>query len=431
VPEDTKQLDEFEKREQAYDAAFDALVGPDDDEDDASAGGDEANSDDDAGDAESADDNEAAGEKSGEDDADSSEDDAEDDAEDDGEQPQDDEAGKGDQPQDDAQDDDEDDSQVPAVFRGLTKRERIADSRLALKRSGLFTEDEINAMPIDALLKRGARLLKADAAFKTLKGKLSANKSPAPSESDDDDFSPEEESEDDDDELGASRRRSAGDDEGGDPASGPSPDGLVKRMVRSITDELNLTDEEQSVVRKRLKSLVANELRARDAQVGKTRKAMELMKQQTQQVAKALVSTRYAFGIEKLSTKFPQLKTPDGLKSFAHKVARYDHDARHALGDPIEYEKFLGDMAWSVFGGDVKKAAAQELLSSAHKAQSSKVLVDGVRKPPGGPLTKSQGDDLILDVMTSQSLSKVEKEKRIAAIKKRIVATPPKPAKKA
>lgn len=434
--DDKKQLTASEAQDAAYDAAFDAIAGKD--EADVDAGEDDAKAQ--KGKADDAQDEDESGDDDAQDDAESGDDAEEtegddeetDDAQDDA--GEDDEAGD-DEDDDGAQDEDEDelldDSRTPAVYRGKTMRERITAARVALAKSGLFTRAEIDSMDKTALLKRGAQLLKADAAFAKLRDRLAKAPKTASPKTDDGDFSDETEDslEDDDDERSARRGRSEPDDDDDAPPSGPSPKRLDK-AVRSVVDELNLTDDEASVVKKALKRAVTLELQARETVLQKQRSAMQVVEKQMHQLASSLVTTRLQAGIAQLSSKFPQLKDPASQKSFIQHVARYDSRAEHALGDAKEYVNFLNDMAWSVFGREAKKAAKQELLSSATKAQKSQALVDGVRKPPGGPLTQSQAEDRILDVMMSDSLSKSEKDRRIAQIKTRIVNTPPKAPKK-
>ena len=401
-----------EKSDKELDAAFAKHAddeGGDEDEDDATADSD----DDDNGLGE--DDDESPDQKADDADDESDNEDASDDEADDDED--------GGEEEESAE---EDESRVPTVNRGLTPRQRVEKARAALALSDLFTQDEIDKMPKEEVLRRGAKLLKQDEAFKQLKAskaaeqqpKPPAKNKPRPTTTDEDDSADPDSFEDDDEDNARAGRSDPDEDESADTPERPSAGGLDK-VLRKVAKDLQLRDEETSALAKQVRGVLKQETQKYSRQLAQAREALTALKEQNGQLVKTTVATRFRSGVQSLQSKFPMLKDVAAQKNFAKFVAEHDADGTKVLAGSEQYAKFLEKMAWAAFGHRVKETVKREMVESSVKGRKGSADMQGASPSSRTQLTEEQYEDAVFRINSTPGLSKAEREKRRNLLKNR------------
>lgn len=313
-----------------------------------------------------------------------------------------------------------DESRVPQIFRGMTPRDRESKARAALALSGLYDQEDIDAMPGEKLLARGAKLIKQEEDWKKAKAKASSPATSAPSEDSDDD-SPEQTSgleEDEADDDDAQGGRSDLDDTAADPRDRPSPGGLDKALTQ-ISKKLNLTGEERSIVSQSLKGVMRAEVAKTQAELDKARKAVEKLKTENRSLAVNAVATRFRSSVQELASDFPMLKDAAEIRRFASFVAQHDRDGTRAFGDPEEYLGFLKSMAWASYGASVKETARRELVEGSVRGRKGGADFDGVRPSSDTQLSPEQHEDAAFNISANSQYTKAEREKKLRALSAR------------
>lgn len=200
-------------------------------------------------------------------------------------------------------------------------RERIALAKRALGRSGLYDNEEIEAMPVDKLLLKGDKAarkqLADDKAYAALKG----NKLPA------------------------------GDTTGADTtAAGRSsePDSTVAQTGQPPADDIDRLIEAGDIT----------------TEQGDRIKALHRTANEKVQAATRLVATtRMDAAKAKLVETFPDLATPEGEAEVRKWMAKHDPQGSMILGDDVEaFHKYFEDACYVQWGREIGRVTREQAL---------------------------------------------------------------------
>jgi len=230
------------------------------------------------------------------------------------------------------------------------KREEVVRAMQALGRTGLYTNEEMEAMPIDKLLARGDKARRDQEAFDRQKNDLQKWKERARAQG--------ASTEPSDNPSG---RTGEGDSEVEPEGAGRSVDDIDQMVEDGLLDRAGA--------------------RAIKAKIAEAHRSAE---QKDKMAVSAILETRFNAALDVLVEKFPSLKNPEKARELESFMASVDSNRSIGLGDYAEFKQFATRCAHAVLGEDIGRQARQSLIRESAQA------VDNAPSPPGAPSGRKQ-----------------------------------------